>query len=251
MEDREDRNRETAEEREEANVTEKKTGIEEAETPVTDESPVAPEENPAEETGVEEESSAETGEEAEAGSAPQEDTRKNDWYVLRVQSGREDTVARALEKRVQDFDHKDSIYTILVPKETVSEIKGKKKRVVDRKLYPGYIFVEMDLNDDVYHFLKETPGIGDFVGSQKKPMPMTETEVDKMLSEQKKSEEKDPAVKINFAVGDSVKITSGPFENFDGFVEEVNAQKGVVIVSVTIFGRSTPVELEYWQVERI
>lgn len=178
-------------------------------------------------------------------------TPGRDWYVLRVQSGREDTVLRGLEKRVVDMDIAEKVTNVLVPKESVSEIKGKRKRVVDKKLYPGYIFVEMLLDDETYHFIKETPGIGDFVGTPRKPMPMATHEVEKMLDDKNKSEEKDPTLKINFTIGDAVKITSGPFENFDGLVDEVNATKGVIVVMVTIFGRATPVELEYWQVERI
>lgn len=174
-----------------------------------------------------------------------------DWFVLRVQSGREDTVRRGLEKRIKDMDLEDLIARVLVPKESVSEIKGKRKRVLEKKLYPGYIFVEMKVTDETFHFIKETPGIGDFVGTPRKPVPMPDHEIEKLLGDQRKAKDKSPTVKINFEIGDAVKINSGPFENFDGLVEEVNPGKGIVIVMVTIFGRATPVELEYWQVERI
>jgi transcriptional antiterminator NusG len=189
--------------------------------------------------------------EAEAAGTTQtaEDRRK--WYVVRVQSGREETVRKGLEKRIKDLKFEDRVFMVIVPKEKISEIKGRKKRVVDRKLYPGYIFVEMIFDQDTYHFIKETAGVGDFVGSRKAPVPMSEHEVERMLADQVQSADKDPAVKILFQVGDAVKINSGPFENFDGVVSEVNSQKGVVVVAVTIFGRSTPVELEYWQIERI
>ncbi len=201
--------------------------------------------------GTESEETSEGGEDAPE-MPNTDDPNRNKWYVVRVQSGRENTVLKGLRRRINDYNLGDRIYSVLVPTESISEIRGKKKKVVKRKLYPGYIFVEMLIDDDTYHFVKETPGVGDFVGAfRRKPVPMSEHEVTKMLSDQQEAGDKGPSVKINFNVGDAVKINSGPFENFDGLVEEVNTQKGVVVVAVTIFGRSTPVELEYWQVERI
>ncbi|MBM4043696.1 MAG: transcription termination/antitermination factor NusG [Planctomycetes bacterium] len=178
------------------------------------------------------------------------------WYVLRAQSGREDKVKETLEKRVklQGLEHLMS--RILVPSETVSEIKGGAKSVRERKIYPGYIMLELEVGDDgaipdaVWFLLRETPGVGDFVGGQRKPVPMAQKEVEKLLGEVTRKEEK-PKLKIEFREGDSVKIKEGPFENFDGVVEEVVPAKGLVRVVVTIFGRATPVELEYWQVEAV
>lgn len=173
-----------------------------------------------------------------------------EWYVLRVASGRESTVKDALQKKIQLAGLEESIPTVLVPTERVSEIKGGKKRYRERKLYPGYIIVEMDLTDDVWYLIKDTPGIGDFVGSFQKPVPLARDEVDKILSSVKDKEET-PEVKIDLVPGDGVKIKEGPFENFDGVVDEVFPAKGQVRVMVTIFGRSTPVDLEYWQVEKL
>ena len=176
------------------------------------------------------------------------------WYVLRVQSGREDTVKRNLEKRVNAEAAQDVIASVLVPTESVAEIKAGKRRVRERKKYPGYIFVEIEtdeknqLADKGWYLIRETSGIGDFVGPGSKPAPMSDREVEKMLGDAQKREDS-PQVKISFRVGDSVKIKQGPFENFDGVVEEVMPNKGIVKVVVTIFGRPTPVELEYWQVE--
>jgi transcriptional antiterminator NusG len=136
----------------------------------------------------------------------------------------------------------------------VAEIKGGKRRVRERKKYPGYIFIELEVDeknqlvDKAWYLIRETSGIGDFVGPGSKPSPMSDREVEKMLGDAEKREGA-PQVKIDFKLGDSVKIKQGPFENFDGIVEEVFPNKGIVKVIVTIFGRPTPVELEYWQVE--
>ena len=172
------------------------------------------------------------------------------WYVLRVQSGKEEQVKEALAKRVKAAGLEGSITGILVPTEHISEIKGGKKRITERKVYPGYIMVEMDMNDDAWYLIRETPGIGDFLGSASKAVPMNPWEVEKILGDAESKEAK-PKLKIDLRVGESVKIKEGPFENFDGVVEEVVPSKGLVKVVVTIFGRPTPVELEYWQVESI
>jgi transcriptional antiterminator NusG len=138
----------------------------------------------------------------------------------------------------------------MVPTEKVSEIKGGKRRVIQRKIYPGYIIVEMVLDDETWYLVRGTPGIGDFVGSESVPVPMEPHEVEKLIGGMQETEEK-PKLKIEFDLGDRVKIKEGPFENFSGVVDEVNAQKGLVRVIVMIFGRETPVELEDWQVEPV
>ena len=173
-----------------------------------------------------------------------------EWYVLRVQAGREETVREALTKKVQLAGLNDFVPTILVPTERISEMRGGKKRYKERKLYPGYIIVEMEINDDVWYLIKETAGIGDFVGSFQKPIPLSPSEVEKILNTLKGKAET-PEVKIDLTPGDGVKIKEGPFENFDGVVDETFPTKGTVRVIVTIFGRATPVDLEYWQVEKI
>jgi len=172
------------------------------------------------------------------------------WYVLRVQSNREKQVKESLEKKARIAGLEDRIGEIIVPSEQVTEIRSGKKRVTERKIYPGYIMVRMELDDDTWFLVRETPGIGDFVGAHLKPVPMKQREVDKMLG-QLEQESEEPKLKIDFKVGDTVKIKEGPFENFDGVVEEVNPSKGLVRVVVTIFGRSTRVELEYWKLEAV
>jgi len=178
------------------------------------------------------------------------------WYVLRVQSGREDSVKESLIKRVQALKLEELVGRVVVPTEKVSEIKGGKRRIAERKIYPGYIMVELETEDTgriperAWFMVKETPGIGDFVGSRRKPVPMKDTEVARMLEAMEEKEEA-PKIKIGFRSGDNVRIKEGPFENFDGYVEEINPGKGLVKVIVTIFGRATPIELEYWQIEAI
>jgi len=174
-----------------------------------------------------------------------------EWYVLRVQSGKEDQVRAALERRVKLEGLDDLIGRVMVPSETVSEIKGGRKRVSERKLYPGYVMIEMEVTDESWYLVRETPGIGDFIGAERKPVPMSPHEVDRMLGQAERKAEAEPKLVINFSEGDTVKVKEGPFENFDGIVEEVNEAKGLVKVIVTIFGRATPVELEYWQVDAI
>lgn len=176
------------------------------------------------------------------------------WFVLRVQSGKEDTIRRNLEKRVKAAGLEEEIGRVLVPSETVAEIRRGKRTERKRKKFPGYIFVEMGADDknhvpeQSWFLIRETPGIGDFVGPASRPSPMSGREVEKMLGEEEKADIT-PAVPIGFKAGDSVKIKEGPFENFDGVIDEVYPNKGTVKVIVTIFGRGTPVELEYWQVE--
>ena len=173
------------------------------------------------------------------------------WYVVRVASNREERVAENLVARVKANGMEDRIKTVLVPTEKLSEIKGGKRRVVQRKIYPGYILVEMKLDDETWYVVRGTSGIGDFVGGDSVPMPMEPHEVEKILGGMEEDDAEKPKLDIHFRVGDRVKVKEGPFENFTGDVEDVNPQKGVVKVIVTIFGRETPVELEYWQVESV
>jgi transcriptional antiterminator NusG len=173
-----------------------------------------------------------------------------EWYVIRVASNREERVRDNLLVSVRSKGMEELITNVLVPTETMTEIKGGKKRIVHRKIYPGYIIVEMELTDETWFLVKETPGIGDFVGSDRAPLPMEEHEVESLLQGMKETEEQ-PQLKIEYNVGDRVKIREGPFANFNGLVDEVNPAKGMVRVIVTIFGRETPVDMEYWQVEPV
>ncbi|GJQ50801.1 transcription termination/antitermination protein NusG [Candidatus Kuenenia stuttgartiensis] len=179
-----------------------------------------------------------------------------EWFVLRVQSNREDKVRDNLVERIRAQGMESLITNVLVPSEKISEVKGGKKRVSDRKIYPGYIMVEIEVDEkgqipkEVWFTIRETSGTGEFIGGQSKPVPMTKYEVEKLLSDLDQKEER-PRAKIEFNEGEKVRIKEGPFENYDGIVEEVLPASGRVKVMLTVFGRATPVELEYWQVESI
>ncbi len=179
------------------------------------------------------------------------------WYIVRVQSGRENTVQTALERKLKVAGRGDVIPRVLVPVESVTEVKGGHKRTRKQKLYPGYVLVEVveDENGkvprDVWFLVRETPGVGDFVGAHGTPEALGAAEVEKILAIVERSADKAPQVQIAFKKGDAVKIKEGPLESFDGIVDETIPAKGLVRVTVTIFGRATPVELEYWQVEPV
>ncbi len=178
------------------------------------------------------------------------------WFVLRVASNKEDTVRQTLLRKIKIEGFENLVNRILVPTEKVKIIKGGKQRVQMKKLYPGYVFVEMQLEhdgripQDVFFLIKETTGVGDFIGTAGRPSPMSIPEIEKMLAASKAPEE-EPTVKMEFQKGDHIKINDGPFENMEGTVDEMLPDQGKVRVIVTIFGRSTPVELEYWLVEKI
>ena len=180
-----------------------------------------------------------------------EDEPKLNWYILKVQSNREDSIRESLQRRVKVAGLDRYFAEIIVPTEMVSEFKGGKKRVVKRKLYPGYLVAHMEINDETWFLVRETPGIGDFTGSAGKPTPMLSHEVSKIVAKQEEKTDEAPKLKINFNVGDRVKINEGTFENFEGEVDSIDEASGRVTVMINIFGRSTPVELEYWQIEAI
>jgi len=174
------------------------------------------------------------------------------WYVLKVQSGREDTIRGALDRRVKIEGLDRYFGAIVVPKEKVTEMRNGKKRTVERKSYPGYLMVNMELNEKTWFVVRETPGVGDFVGAHGTPTPMSQEEIDRILkpAEEEKPGEA-PKPRIDLEQGDKVKIKEGPFEGFEGTVEEVIEARGLVKVMIVIFNRNTPVDLEYWQVERL
>ncbi len=182
---------------------------------------------------------------------PADEPPKLDWFILKVQSNREDSIRESLKRRVAVAGLDRYFDEIIVPVEMVSEFKGGKKRVVKRKLYPGYLVVHMEINEDTWFLVRETPGIGDFTGSAGKPTPMLPHEVAKIVSKQEEKTDEAPKLKINFHVGDRVKINEGTFDNFEGEVDSIDEASGRVTVMINIFGRSTPVELEYWQIENI
>lgn len=179
------------------------------------------------------------------------------WYFVRCQSGREDSIRKQLENRINVAGVQDVVPQILVPFERVTDLKNGKRRVISRKLYPGYLMVQADLGDPenprvakARTVLRETPGFGDFLGAGNEASPLSESEVSSILARMSDSESR-PQVNISLSKGDMVRIKSGAFDGFDGAVDEVNAEKGTVRVTVTIFGRPTPVELEYWEVESV
>ncbi len=178
-----------------------------------------------------------------------------DWFVLRVASNKENYVRETLLRKVQIEGLDRRVGRIMVPTEKTKTLKGGKTRIAETKLYPGYIFVEMQLEDDgripqdVFFLIKETTGVGDFVGTAGRPTQMKTQEVEKMLFDSRRPEET-PTVKMEFDVGDNVTITEGPFESYEGTVDEVLPDKGLVRVLVTIFGRQAPIELEYWQIQK-
>ncbi len=177
------------------------------------------------------------------------------WFVLRVASNKEDSVRETLLRKIKIEGFEHLVNRILVPTEKIRTMKGGKQKITERKLYPGYVFVEMQLEhdgripQDVFFLIKETTGVGDFIGTAGRPAPMQPHEVEKMILASRRPEE-EPEVKMEFAPGDAVKIKEGPFENMEGTVDTLIPEQGKVRVIVNIFGRATPVELEYWLVEK-
>jgi len=178
------------------------------------------------------------------------------WYVLRVASNKEEYVREALERKVKIEGKEEVVGRILVPTIKERRMKGGVARVYKRNLYPGYVFVEMACEEDgsvpenVWFMVKETTGVGDFIGSDGKPTPMAEHDISGMLAASEQGEEIPTLAGLNFQKGDQVKITSGSFENFEGEVDSVDEKRGMVTVIVEIFGRAAPVEVEYWQLDR-
>lgn len=172
------------------------------------------------------------------------------WYVVHVYSGMEKSVQRALTERIARAEMTTEFGRILVPTEEVVEIKNGQKTVTERRFFPGYVLVEMDMNDETWHLVKNTAKVTGFIGGQRnRPSPISQREVDKIMSQMQEGVEK-PRPKTLFEIGEMVRVKDGPFTDFNGTVEEVNYEKSKVRVSVTIFGRATPVELEFGQVEK-
>jgi transcriptional antiterminator NusG len=177
------------------------------------------------------------------------------WYVLRVAANKEVQVRESLKQKVDNEGLTDIIGRIEVPVEQIKRIRGSKQTVHKRKLYPGYVFMEMEATEDgrvperAWFMIKGTSGVGDFIGTEGIPTPMRDTDVAKMLLEAEKPEEA-PSIKVEFQKGDQIKIREGAFENFEGVVDSIDSERGIVSVIVTIFGRSTPLDIEYWQIEK-
>ena len=180
---------------------------------------------------------------------------RNQWFIIQTLSGQENKVKDSIEKRVKTDEMQDYVKEVLVPIEKVVEVRNQKKTVSNRKLWPGYVFVDMVLLDEnnriieePWYFIKETQGVIGFVGGEP-PVPTPAAEVEAIKAQISASEETEKP-KVNFAVGETVKINNGPFLNFSGVIEEIDPDRGKLKVTVNIFGRNTPVELEYWQIEK-
>ena len=171
------------------------------------------------------------------------------WFIVHTYSGFEKKVAESLQQRVQAYGLQDEIGEVLIPTEDVVEMRGGRKVVTAKRFFPGYILVEMQMSDHAWHVVKNTPKVTGFVGAGAKPTPLSQEEVDQILAQVKDAAEK-PKPKYMFEKGEQVRINEGPFTSFNGVVDEVNLDKNTLKVMVTIFGRATPVELDFLQVEK-
>jgi transcriptional antiterminator NusG len=178
------------------------------------------------------------------------DVTTKQWFIVHTYSGFERKVAQSLRERVKAYGLNDEIGEILIPTEDVVEMRGGKKVVTSKRFFPGYLLVEMTMSDNAWHVVKNTPKVTGFVGAGSKPTPLSREEVDQILHQVTAAAEK-PKPKYTFDKGDQVRINEGPFTNFNGVVEDVNTEKNTLKVMVTIFGRSTPVELDFLQVEKL
>jgi len=170
------------------------------------------------------------------------------WYVLHTYSGYEDAVAHNLKQRIESLDMGDKIFSVLVPKEKKIKIKGGKRQIVEEKIYPGYVLVEMIVTDDSWYVVRNTPRVTGFIGAGTIPVPIAPEEIKTL---QKRMGVEEPTYKIDVEINDAVKITDGPFKDFDGKIGEIDKAKGKVKVLVNMFGRETPVELDFLQVKKI
>lgn len=170
------------------------------------------------------------------------------WYVIHTYSGHENKVKVGLEERLEAAGMREQVGQILVPTEDVVEIKGGKRRISSRKFFPGYLLIEMEMGDDIWYVIKNTPKVTGFLGGAKEPTPLSDEEVAQIL-EHMRGETAEPKPKVLFELGENVRVVDGPFTNFTGVIREVNPERGKLKVMVSIFGRATPVELEFLQVE--
>ncbi len=186
------------------------------------------------------------------GSPEAQSEKAKNWYIVHTYSGFEERVRQNLRQRIEAMGMSDAFGDIRIPTETLVEMKGGKRREIQRKFFPGYIIVEMEMSDEAWHLVKNTPKVTGFVGSGKEPTPLTAEEVEQILHRHRVTSTKEkPKPKHTFEKGEHVRITDGPFTNFTGVVEEINQDRSTLKVMVTIFGRSTPVELEFLQVQKL
>lgn len=175
-----------------------------------------------------------------------DDTRA--WYAISTYSGYEDKVADSVKQRIKQGEFKGKIFDAIVPKEKRIEIKNGKRKVVDRKIFQGYVLVEMKLSDETWYIIRNTPGVTGFIGTGTQPTPVSEKEIKKI---KKRMGEEDPKYSVSYTIGEVVSITDGPFKGFDGAIAEIDSAKGKLKVMVSMFGRETPVELDALQVKKI
>lgn len=194
------------------------------------------------------EESRELTQELEGAAVVQPQDHRRRWYVIHTYSGYENKVKANLERRIASMNMQDKIFQVLVPTTEEIEIKEGKRRIAKRRIYPGYVLVEMIMDDDSWYVVRNTPGVTGFVGAGARPVPLTEEEVRMILQE---AQEEAPRLRIAYQRGDTVRITSGPFQEFTGVVEEILPEREKVRVRVSIFGRETPVELDFTQVEKV
>ena len=180
--------------------------------------------------------------------AKQQHQQGRNWYVLHTYSGYEDAVAQNLKQRIESMGMEDKIFDVIVPKEKKIQIRGGKRQVVEEKIYPGYVLVDMAVTDDSWYVVRNTPRVTGFIGAGTTPIPVEKKEIDEIM---RRIGIKEPKYKIDIKVGDAVKIIDGPFKDFDGKVSEVDEAKGKVHVLVAMFGRDTPVELDYLQINKL
>jgi transcriptional antiterminator NusG len=175
-------------------------------------------------------------------------TGEKHWYAIHTYSGYEENVARNLEQRIESLSMEDRIFRVLVPKEKKIRMKGGKREIVEEKIYPGYVLVEMVVDDASWYVVRNTPNVTGFIGAGTLPTPISQDEIDALL---KWTGAEEPKYKVEFAKGDHVKITDGPFKGLDGKISEVDEERGRVKVLITMFGRETPIELDYLQVKKV
>ncbi|MGN6570638.1 MAG: transcription termination/antitermination protein NusG [Pseudolabrys sp.] len=177
-------------------------------------------------------------------------TRPKRWYIVHAYSNFEKKVAESIREQAKQRNLEDHFEQVLVPTETVVEVRRGRKVNAERKFFPGYVLVKMDLTDEVYHLIKNTPKVTGFLGTDNKPMPISEAEAGRILQQVQEGVER-PKPSISFEIGENVRVSDGPFASFNGVVEEVDEGRSRVKVAVSIFGRATPVELEFGQVEKV
>jgi transcriptional antiterminator NusG len=175
-------------------------------------------------------------------------TEPSQWYVIHTYSGYENKVRQNLEHRIESMEMGDQIFRVIVPTEEEIEIKNGQRRVVSKKIYPGYVLVQMRMTDDSWYVVRNTPGVTSFVGHGNRPMPLQDSEVKTIL---KQMEAEAPKVRVSYQVGQTVKITDGPFTDFEGVVDTIDQERGRVRVLVSFFGREAPIELDFLQVTRL